>query len=194
MALLRTTAPATTPVTLAEVKLHSRIDYDVEDSLLTAMIGVAVDQMEGSAKGDKGFLGRALLTQTWQLSLQDFPSGDELELPKPPLQSVTSVTYKNTDGEVTTLPSSIYEVDTVREPGRIVLKDGESWPTVGDYLNAVTVTFVCGYTSLPEPLKMALLLLVKQQYDSVRTGDKLAYEATEKAITSLTANYKVRWV
>src|ERR1051325_1611605 len=47
-------------------------------------------------------LNRALLQQTWRLTLDAFPCSDVLRLPRPSLISVTSVKYLNTSGVLVT--------------------------------------------------------------------------------------------
>ena len=196
--LARTVAPATTPVSLSEVNLACRIDTSAEDALITGYLNSAIEQLEGTAKGNKGILGRALITQTWALYLDDFPAGDCFELPLPPLQSVTSIQYYNDAGTLTTLSSSVYQVDTVSEPARVMLKLGQTWPTVEQQLlNAVVVTFVAGYgnaSAVPEALKASLYLLVQKAYDATRTGDDKAGDYIDKAVMALTAPYVMRWV
>lgn len=195
--MIRTVAPAATPVSLEEVKLACRIDASAEDALVTAYLNSAVEQLEGTAKGDKGILGRALVTQTWQLHLDDFPAGDCFTLPKPPVQNVTNVQYYATDGTLTTLSTDVYQVDTVTEPARVMLKLGQTWPTVElQRLNAVVVTFTTGYgdaSSVPESLKAAIYLLVQKAYDASRGGDELASRVIDNAVGALVHPYVMRW-
>ena len=63
------------------------------------------------------------------------------------MQSISSVTYLDADGATQTVAGSVYTLDNADEHGRawVLLQDGEEWPDVGDYGNAVTVTFVAGY-------------------------------------------------
>jgi uncharacterized phiE125 gp8 family phage protein len=195
--LIRTVAPAVTPVSLSETKLACRIDASVDDALVTAYLNSAIEQLEGTAKGDKGILGRALVTQTWQMHLDDFPAGDCFTLPKPPVQSVSSIQYYASDGTLTTLSTDGYQVDTVAEPARVMLKLGQTWPTVElQRLNAVVVTFVAGYgnaSAVPESLKAAIHLLVQKGYDASRGGDELASRVLDNAVSALVHPYVMRW-
>jgi uncharacterized phiE125 gp8 family phage protein len=157
-----TVAPATEPVTTAEAKNHMRVDIDDDDTLIDGMIEAGRDYFEDTSR-------RALITQTWRQNLDAWPEGDEIELPRPPLQSVTSIIYKDEDGNETTLPSSAYIVDTDSEPGRIVLAHGESWPTGTLFpANPIQITFVAGYgdaDDVPEKFKQAIKLLVAHWYE-----------------------------
>ena len=158
------TAPAAEPVSLVEIKLHLRLDAndDTEDDLLTALIKSAREYIESYTR-------RALVTQTWDYFLEGLPEGDEIWLPYPPLQSVTSLKYRDTDGNETTWDSSNYIVDTNSFIGRIKLAYGVSWFTDTLYpANPITVRFVCGYgdaDEVPVGIKSAVKLLVAHWYE-----------------------------
>jgi len=159
----QTVAPTAEPVTLTEAKTHLRVDVTDDDVLITSLITSARQYVEQIAR-------RALVTQTWRLSMQEFPASGVIILPKPPLQSVTSITYTDINGTTSTVDSSIYTVDTDSEPGRVVLKYGESWPSASlANTNPVQVTFVAGYGgqgAVPEYWKQAILLLVGHWYEN----------------------------
>ncbi|NIP96558.1 MAG: hypothetical protein GWO24_25240, partial [Akkermansiaceae bacterium] len=73
--------------------------------------------------------GRALITQTWDLTLDGWPAKGYFELPRAPLQSITSIKYYDEDDTEATVDSGTYFVDIASEPGRVVLNSGESWPS-----------------------------------------------------------------
>lgn len=157
------TAPVVDPITLAEAKAQCRVDLDDEDDLITGYIAAARRWCE---KIDR----RAYLTQTWQLWLDAWPAGNEITLRKPPLQSVSSIVYYDDADTATTLAASNYYVDTVSEPGRVVLRSTASWPstTLRD-ANGVCVTFVAGWAAaadVPQPIRQALRLIVGHWYEN----------------------------
>lgn len=85
----------------------------------------------------------------------------EISVPKPTLQSVTSITYVDTDGATQTLPPSAYLVDSKSEPGRITPAYGLVWPTTRWQTGAVTIRFVAGYAdsaSVPACIKQWMLV------------------------------------
>lgn len=169
-----TSAPATEPVTTAEAKSHLRVDIDDDDTLIAGMIEAARDYFEEAAR-------RALITQTWRLNLDAWPAGNEIELPRSPLQSVSSIVYLDEDGDSTTWSSSAYIVDADSEPGRVVLAHGQSWPSGGLYpANPIRITFVAGYgdaDDVPEKFKHAIKLLVGHWYEHREAyGDGLVRE------------------
>lgn len=164
MALKLITAPTLEPVTLAEAKLHIRQDSTADDALITTLITVARKTVEAHSL-------HALVTQTWDLFMDGFPCDRELELPFPPLQSVTGVYYTPDGGVETTYASTNYVVDTSGVPGRIVLTLPAYWP--GDVLqvvNGVRVRFVCGFgataASVDERAVQAIKLLVGHYYEN----------------------------
>lgn len=182
-------APATEPVTTAELKSHLRVDSTDEDTLIASLGTAARQYVEEQTR-------RALVTQTWVLKLDEFPESDgEILLPRPPLVSVSSVTYVDTAGSTQTLSSSVYSVDTTDTPGRITLAYDQTWPTVRDQRNAITVTYVAGYgaaSAVPDALKAAIKLLVGHWFTN-REGVVTGTIATEipMAVDALLAPYRV---
>ena len=158
--LSRYAAPETTSVTLAEAKLQLRQDESADDALITTLCEAADQHIES-------FLGRRLITQTWDYKRNSFPC--RIELPYPPLVSVSSITYIDTNGTTQTLSTDYYAVDVAREPGRITLKYGMSWPSTQCIENAVTVRYVAGYgaaSAVPSAIKAAAKLLIGHWYES----------------------------
>lgn len=126
------------PISLTEAKLHLRVTSSADDELITALIRAAREWCEL-------FQNRAFVTQTITLTLDRFPN--VFEIPKPPLQSVSSIKYIDTAGVQQTLDPSVYDVDTVSEPGRIALAYGQSWPSIRGDINSVEVIYVAGYAT-----------------------------------------------
>jgi len=163
MILQVTSAPAEEPVTTAEAKAHLRIDIDDEDTLLGGYLLVAREQCELLAR-------RALVTQTLQLSLEAWPCGDCIVLPRPPLQSVTSIGYTDSDGNAGTMPSGDYIVDAASEPGRIILGYGKSWPSATLRPGpSIVITYVAGYgdaAAVPQRYKHAIELMAGHFFEN----------------------------
>lgn len=82
MRLKLKTAPAVEPITLDEAKLHLKVDSADDNALITALITTARQLAEKETQ-------RAFITQTWQMYLDSAPV--EVDIPKPPLQSVESI-------------------------------------------------------------------------------------------------------
>jgi len=161
-ALRRTVAPAEAPLDLTSAKKHLRVDGTDDDTLISSYIDAAVGRIEEH-------LTRQLVTATFRLTLDRWPYGDEILLPRPPLQSVTSIEYTRSDGTTGVMPAGDYDPDVDSEPGRVILGDGKSWP--GDQLtraSAVRITYVAGYgdaADVPETVVTAIRLLVGTLYE-----------------------------
>lgn len=163
MKLKLITAPAVEPVDLDQVKEHLRVDGSDEDATIMRKIMTARKDIETLSL-------HALITQTWELYEDAWPAS-EIELPFPPLQSVTGVYYTDQDGTETEFDSSNYHVDTISKPGRVVLKSTASWPkTVLADINGIRVRFVAGFGddqfSVDNRAVQALLLLVGHYYEN----------------------------
>lgn len=162
-----------------------------EDDLISALITAAREYCEG-------FTGRALATQTLEAYPQRFPCADEIELPRPPLQSVTSVKYTDSDGDETTMTEDTdYIVDTDSTVGRIVLPYAETWPTATLYtVNPIKVRYVAGYETIPRSIKQAMLLLIGHWYanrEAVLVGQGTMSKEIEFAVKALLTMQRVRW-
>lgn len=176
------TAPTVEPLLLSEVKNHLRLSHDThaEDAQLWISMRVAREYLEGKY----GIVGVVLATQTWDLLLDCFPSGDQITVPLYPIQEVTFLRYTDSGNVVTTWAATNYTVDLDSEPGRIVLTYQNSWPSfTAAPMNPIRLRFVAGYDPagnlipaspagttrrkrLPETLKMALLLLVGHFFEN----------------------------
>ena len=174
------TSPASEPVSLAEAKAHMRIDSAADDSLITALITAVRETAESHTR-------RALVTQTWRLTLDRFPTsplpwwdgvrqgadtpgdGSVIELPRPPLVSVTSVTTYDDADNGTVTPAASYYVDADNEPGRVVLRAGQTWPVTLRVAGGVEVLFVAGYgaaVAVPQAISQGMLMLIGGLYEN----------------------------
>lgn len=161
MALKLINGPASEPVTLTEAKAHLRVDGTDDDTYITALIVAAREGAENMTR-------RALMTQTWELTLDAFP--DAFELIRVPVQSVTSITYDDPDGISTVLSSSLYSLDNADDAGLayVVPAYNTTWPSTQDSINAVKLRYVSGYAnaaSVPQQIKSWMLLRVGLLYE-----------------------------
>lgn len=197
MALFQHTPPAGEVLDLAAVKAFLRVDATADDALIGALIIAARQRAEGPA----GITGRALMTQTWDWSFDLFPVCGTgrlgtvpldlaLKVPLPPLQSVSSITYVDCDGDLQTLDPSKYAVDIASQPGRISPAYGEVWPVTRRQMNAVSVRFVAGYSNagaVPGLIGQAMLLLIGAWYEN---RDALSLDVPP-AVADLLSQYRV---
>ncbi len=165
MWLNRTSAPAETPVTLAEAKAHLRVTHTDEDTLITALVAAVTEHLDGR----RGYLGRCLVTQSWEYRIAAFPDCGVIEIPLPPLVSVESVKYIDDAGAEQTLATDQYVVDTATHIGQIRRAYDVDWPVTRDEDNAVRIAFTAGFgaaSAVPQPIKSAMLMLIAHLYEN----------------------------
>lgn len=165
MALSLSTAPTVEPVTLAEAKAHLKIDHTADDDYLKDFV------IPAARRFAETLTRRSFLQQTWILRLGGFID-DPIVLPRPPLSSVSSITYLDSNGDSQTWATTEY---TVEKPtgeyalhGRIWLAYSKSYPTTRDVVDSVTVTFVAGYgtaaSAVPVGIKHGVLMVSEDLY------------------------------
>jgi uncharacterized phiE125 gp8 family phage protein len=138
MPLTLLTGPAAEPVTLADMKAHLRLDTSDEDDLVTALISAARLQVESRTR-------RALITQTWRLWLDRWPTHTVLSLKLAPLRAVTAARVFNQAGVATPVPTSAFQV-LGGAPGRILFT---SVPAPGRAAGGIEIDVEAGYGPMP---------------------------------------------
>ena len=186
-------APSTEPLTLAEAKLFLRVDTTAENALITGMIVAARQFVETYTR-------RSLVTQTWDCKYQGFmDTRRPLYVPHAPLQSVTSITYLDEDGDAQTLDSSYYSVRTFSGPtagrGYVDLNDDIALPSLyTDALYPVTMRVVCGYgaaAAVPDGLKAALYLMLGDLYEQRQETMTSVSSKTQTTMERLMSPYRL---
>jgi uncharacterized phiE125 gp8 family phage protein len=118
-----------------------------------------------------------LIEAIYDGSLDGEPCGDAMALPipRPPLISITSVTYTDFSGSPQTWNSSLYQVDApsgpFAMPGRLAPIPTATWPLAGPgRLNAFVVRFKAGYgtkaSQVPNAIRQACLLMIGGWYEN----------------------------
>lgn len=153
--------PVREPITLQQAKDHLNLTHDLDDALIEMIITSARQRVEQE-------ISKSLLTQTVELSLDDF--SDEICLYYAPVQSVTSIAYYDSDNVQQTLAANMYDVDLKSMVGRVTRAYNATYPSVYYRPNAVTITYVAGYgdnaQDVPSPILSAVLLLVGHLYEN----------------------------
>lgn len=155
--------PAREPVSLDEVKMQRRMS--VSSNGLNRLFDLWVPAARAHFEEQTG---RQCITATWEYWLAGFPGEGIIELPHPPLQTVSSVNYDDANGTEQTLSADLYTVEAPAGAycarGRIVLTPDAAWPTtVADDRFSVRIRFLAGYGNRPEdvpPLVRASLLFL----------------------------------
>lgn len=190
------TPPSSEPITRAELKTHLRSDpLDTsEDALLDVLIGAARRSVEEHTR-------RSLITQTWRMTRDTFPSGvdplvDVIRLPRGPVQAIEAVTYIDINGVTQPWVSSNYFTDLNAVPPFLTVQWGVIWPITRGYYqrNAVTIDYRCGFgtagVAVPESIRQAMLLICGDLYQN-REASFVGITAMENpAVKALLAPYR----
>jgi hypothetical protein len=168
-------APDVEPVFLQDLKDQLRIcgtDEDIELSLFVLACREYIESLTG----------RAMINQTWRLTLDQWPTGGRvwwdgiesgslgnlekgrawLYLPRYRLQSVTQIRVFDEAGNPSTVNLNEFIVDGEQEPGRLLLRNNAVWPIALQRGNAIQIDYVAGYGDTPDDVPGALRLAVLQ--------------------------------
>ena len=188
---VETVAPTVEPVTTAQVKTALRIDTSSEDTFLDTLIVAARQHVEAVT-------GRALVERTLRWDVRYW--ANEVILLKPPLVSVTSITYRDVDNAEQTWAASNYEVDA--KGGRILLSSTGTIPSSFDRYDAWQLTAQHGYDAdnvspasatgaVPEAIRSAIKLIVGDLYENREATTPFKIHAN-KTVDMLLASYRTR--
>ena len=185
------TQPASEVVTVAEMKAHLRIESDDEDTLIGDYITAATDMVDA----EFGELGRALITQSWSLVMPAFPTSGRFDLPVSPVQSITSITYYDSDNVQQTLLADAYRLTILPDRARVDLVTGYSWPAIYDRADAVTVTYAAGYgdasTDIPEGIRQGIRLMAAHLYENREAATEARLMEAPVGIRHILMKYRV---
>jgi len=147
------------PVTTAQAKTHARIDISDEDTYVDLLVTAARVHCENFCRRE--FIGR-----TYKWFYTDWPNDNAFNLPRYPVNAVSSIQYYDVDGAQQTLASSVYDVGLYSIPNQIWLKPDQDWPSLDDDVRyPVEVTFTTSPT-VPETVKHAIKMLVAHWYEN----------------------------
>lgn len=184
-----TTPPTESPVSVEDMKDHLRIlgDDGSQNALIQDCIDAAAAWFQEQTR-------TVLMQQTLTHYLDMFPrrsrlnDGRAILLAMPPLQSVTSVRYLDTENDAQTLDAELYDIDAATHPGRIRLKPTASWPATVDRANAVEIEAIHGYasaTDVPHTLRAAVKMLASLYYENAEAAGEKALTAVPMAVQTI---------
>jgi uncharacterized phiE125 gp8 family phage protein len=187
--LERTVDPTLEPIGLAAAKIQCAIEegetqfdgwFESRDGNVGA-IQAAREMVETDAQ-------LALMPQTWRLKIDHWPCGmPAIDLHVHPVQSISSVTYLDENGDSQTWSADNYELIRSRFRSTLLKPDADvEWPTVStSILRPITITFVAGFPTsaddtdakkrarVPASARMAMLMLLAHWFknrESVLVG------------------------
>lgn len=156
------TPPAEDPILVAEASRQANAS---ETTIFAEYIQAATRYVENMT-------ARQLMRATLELVLDRFPCRDcgLIEIERVPAVAVVSVKYYDRDGVEQTLDPSLYHLDELSEPARLLPVHGTSWPTTREGRpNSVAVRFTAGAadrSAVPPEAKQAIKLLVSHWYEN----------------------------
>ena len=177
--------PAIEPVSVSEVKEAAFIvgDSTYDGYIKNQLIPAARQFVEELAK-------RSLITQT---RIQYY---DDLEavmyLRYGPVQSISSVTYKDSTATQQTLTASLYTLDSASIHARLVEAYNQTYPSAICDTNSVAVTMISGYgstaASVPLIYRRAIILWASLElHNRVPIACADSYMESLKALKSMIA-------
>ncbi len=150
MNLIRTVDASSEAISLTDVKNQLRVASSTADhDSFRFYIGAIRHRTET-------FLQRTLITSTWEYKIDAFCP--VIHLPMPPVQSVTTVSYVDTDGDSQTFTD--FQVD---DSGRLAPAFSFNWPSTRWQFDAVTITYIAGELDagqVKDDIKYAMLLWI----------------------------------
>lgn len=174
--ITETVAPTIEPISLAEMKVHVREDYNDNDTILNAMIKAARVWVEKEYQ-------LSLVQRTYRADVEGFAG--RFRLPNPPLSSITSIYYYTPDSPqaLTLLDASFYRADLGRSEIYIDASSA-TIPSVASRHDAVQITYVAGYEpstdspqdlteNVPAAVRAAIKLQAADLFENRETNTQL---------------------
>ena len=152
------TAPAIEPLSLAEAKAFLRVETSDDDDVIAALIAGARIHVEAQTR-------RALITQSWRLSLDAWPDDGRLNVLPAPLQALTAARVNDFDNNAQTLDTAAFVLDK-GAAALIFAPNFATWalPAPGRMSAGIEFDVTVGYgdaaVDVPEALRQAIRLLV----------------------------------
>lgn len=186
--------PVTEAVSLDDVKAHIRLTSTIDDAMVTRLAKAARIRAEFISR-------RSLVYKGYVFTMDKFPSpGQDIRLPNPPLITLSSILYLDSDLEQQTWDAAEYNVGTKQSPAIVRPKSGHVYPIAADAPDAVEVHFYAGYYSdgygspslpLPEDLALAIAQLAGHWYDHPEAFSSETQNAVPENYKDIFRSYRV---
>jgi uncharacterized phiE125 gp8 family phage protein len=181
MSSVLTAPPAIEPVSLAEAKAHLRISHSDEDQLIARLISSARRVVEART-------GLLLISQQWTCFRDAWPEDGMISVPLAPLISVNDLLVYGEDDVAATIDTAHYYADLASRPPRLLLRGSRLWAPPGRVGNGIAINVTAGFgaasTSVPEPLRQAMLVLTAHWYEHRGPGELPPVPLTASALLS----------
>ena len=180
------TGPVAEPLSLAQAKNFLRVEHDADDDLILALIAAARIQVEAETH-------RALMTQTWRLVLDRWPTTGRIEVRPAPLRTLAAARVYDSAGIAHAADLEAFIVDTAS-----ALLAFATWSLTqpGRAIAGIELDVSVGFgdaDDVPEPLRQAVRLLVAHWYENRRisAGGGEATTLLPATVAALIAPYRM---
>jgi uncharacterized phiE125 gp8 family phage protein len=148
------TGPVEEPVAGSDVRTYLRMDSDEYDVVLD-------DYAVAARQAAEKWTRRSFVDTTWNYMIEDseIMSDEVIKLPRPPLESITSIYTYDWAGTAHEQDPTTYVTDVYSEPGRVFLKIGRIWNVPRRQNNAMIFEYISGYgdaEDVPTDIKLAI--------------------------------------
>jgi len=202
--------PVGEPLTLAQAKLHLRIDDSLteDDVYVTDLISAARGELEDE-------YGIRFLQQQVEVRLQNFPRADRIKLPIWPVQTIDYFRYHVADGTVGTMDVVTDDTQAIsgsavltrvsKKPAEVMLPFAHVWPAVIlQAADGIRIGLTVGYLTggspetlpIPPAALMAMRRLISHGYenrDNVTLGTLMKSDEIAFGVSRLMANVGLYW-
>lgn len=182
------------PITLAQACAQVRQEVGNDDTVIGDLIPVARKYVEN-------ITGQCLCLRTAEIAYDTFPFPfGEMVMPFGPLNSITSITWRDFTNTLQTMDASQYLVDTHSVLGAAYLPLFNYWPWQVAQSHSVKFTCVFGYGSvvsglIPEPLIHAVKMALENLYEN-RGPNIMGLQpfTIPHTLDAIMAQYRTSWI
>lgn len=158
---VRSGAPASSTITLTEAKAHLLQDSTDQDKYIEALVEAADEFIESE-------LCKAMVEQTWTVSVPAPASDGRIVLPVNPALALTSIKHYDTDNQQVTLTNTDFTFFKTQDYAYLEPVSGVSWPNLYSRPDAIEVIYTAGYgdaAAVPAVLKHAVKLIIGDWFE-----------------------------
>jgi uncharacterized phiE125 gp8 family phage protein len=177
------------PISLAEAKVHLRVDHAADDTLITRIIKAAREHVERIA-------GHALMPQIWRQSFDSWPAfpSEVVHLYRYPVTAIASATVDQ-GSEIIDLEPENFRLDPDSMPCRVTPAYGVVLPDPAELPGAIKITFDAGYAAaedIPADLLQAVFMVIGDLYEN-REGEIIGpmSKQLERGVSMLLASHRL---
>lgn len=179
--------PTVEPITLSDAKHFLRVEHNDDDDIITALTAGSRIHVETQTR-------RALITQRWRLTRDQWPVTGCLALLPVPVKTLDAVRVTKSDGTTLALDPAGFALDKSGAPARLSFVHGvpaaPERPAAG-----IEIDITCGYgdaaANVPEPLRHAIRVLVAHWYENRGIVAEGRTAVLPQSVAALIAPYRV---